>query len=221
MEMTHAQARRLIQFSLDRALEPDEKIKLQSHLSDCLECNAFANELKEVEKVLVPVMQKHWAYAPVPLSLSRLTDAKKMSSYSSIILTIRTALISLMLVVFVLTAWQFTRSTPETFRPLPAGVQPVPTPSGQSTSTQVNFLDCRQVVYLVKPNDTLASIAERFLTTKEKIKTINQLRSDEVVPDRQLFVPICASTPTITHSPSTLTTTFTPLFNQITSTPGG
>lgn len=221
MQMTHTQARELIQFSLDRALEPAEKTELQAHLRGCLECQGFSDELAKVGALLVPAMKKHWAVTPVPLSIPGLMEKRKAFWRSGTILTIRTAFVSMMLAVFVFSAWQFTRSNSQPLTQPPAGVLPVPTPSGQSTSTQVNFQSCKQTLYRVQPSDTLQGLAERFSTTKEKIRMLNKMQSDDLFPDQEILVPACASTPTTTHSPSTLTTTFTPLFNRITSTPGG
>lgn len=221
MQITHAEARSLIQFSMDQALRPLEKTLLQSHLTDCLECREFFRQIKAVEELVVPVMKRHWTLRPVPLSMADLKVHKNASWISSIFLTTRTALVSILFAIFLFTAWQFAQTRSESTGSLPAGVLPVPTPSGQSTSTRSTLSNCQEILYQVQPGDTLESLADRFSVSKAKILTINRLRTQVITSNMKLFIPVCGSTPTGTLHPSTLTTTYTPFFSPTTSTPGG
>ena len=45
------------------------------------------------------------------------------------------------------------------------------------------------VIYFVKPNDTLWSIAKNLRSTVEEIKRVNNLETDTIEAGRQLFVP--------------------------------
>jgi LysM domain-containing protein len=218
MPITHEEAHELIQFRLDKVLAPQEKNMLQVHLNDCVECRAFADEIRGLENLLVPVMTKQWAIQPIPLSIESVTNKRKRNSQlqTSIILVTRTAMISIVFAAFVFSTWQFTQSGNPTFNPKSVNGLPIPTPSGQSTSTKISFQNCAEATYQVQENDTLESIASQFSVAEDKIRAINNLGTGSIHAKMELLIPICTSTPT-----STLTTTFTPLMGPSTSTPGG
>jgi LysM repeat protein len=221
MQITHEEARRLIQFSMDQMLKPQEKNTLQIHLEDCMECRSFFADIKAVEKYLVPAMVQHWNLHPAPLSLASLNNKKKSQQQSSIILATRTAIISIVFVAFIFSAWQLSGSYGRSSTPMPVSLLPIPTPSGQSTSTKVSLPNCEELRYQVQEHDTLESIAIQFSISKDKLMAINNLRTDSLSTKTELLIPVCNSTPMGTVHPSTLTTTFTPLFGPTTSTPGG
>jgi LysM repeat protein len=221
MQITHAEAHKLIQFSMDETLKPQEKNILQMHLNDCTECRAFVEELKAVENQLVPALSSRWAVQPVPLSIEALPNKSKLPIQTSIILATRTAIISIIFAAFVFSAWQFTHPSSQTSNSVPMIVLPIPTPSGQSTSTKISFQNCEETIYQVQENDTLESIALKFSVAKDKIMTVNHLSTESIHASMDLLIPICTSTPTGTIHPSTLTITFTPLIGPTTSTPGG
>jgi len=221
MQITHEEAHRLIQFSLDKVLKPQEKNILQAHLKDCLECRVFAEEIKKVESLLLPIMKRQWNLQPAPLSIISIVENKNSKLQTRILLATRTAIIGIVFAAFVFSAWQFTRSDRQTSNPMPVSVLPIPTPAGQSTSTKISFPNCKEMVYQVQENDTLESIASQFSVSKDKIRSINNLNTESIQAKMELLIPICTSTPTGTLHPSTLTTTFTPLIGPTTSTPGG
>src|SRR5919201_1318550 len=111
MQLTHEQAHRLIQLNLDEALNADEAATLASHLSGCMDCQSYANEMSEVERLLPSMMKSHWRLQPIPLSISSLIERSTKSQASSF-LTIRTAAISLVFVALFFSAWQFVISAP-------------------------------------------------------------------------------------------------------------
>ena len=223
MQITHAEARKLIHFSTDKVLKPQEKNMLQTHLNDCLECRTFAEELKRLENLLLPVMIRHWTLQPAPLRTEVIANKSKRNSQlqAGIILATRIIMISIVFAAFVFSAWQFTHSGSHIANPMPMSVLPIPTPSGQSTSTKISFQNCEELMYQVQENDTLESIAFQFSVAKDKIMAINNLSTESIKAKKELLIPICTSTPTGTIHPSTLTITFTPLIGPTTSTPGG
>ena len=221
MQITHAEAHKLIQFSLDEALKPQERNILQMHLNDCMECRAFVEELKDLKDLLMPVMKRHWAIQPAPLLIEALTNKKKPALRASMILVTRTAIISIVFAAFVFSAWQFTHPGSQAFTPVPVSVLPIPTPSGQSTSTKSSAQDCEETIYQIQENDTLEIIALKFSIAKDKLMAFNNLSTESIHAKMDLLIPICTSTPTGTIRPSTLTITFTPVSGPGTSTPGG
>jgi len=221
MPITHEQARKLIQFGVDQALKPNEESVLQTHLTGCSECRSFADEIKEVDSILLPIMNKHWKLEPHPLPIASIVANINSKRQNSLLLTMRTALISIVLFAFVLSAWQFTRSDSHISTPMPVSALPIPTPSGQSTSTKIRLTNCDEMLYQVQKNDTLESIALRFSIAKEEIMAINNMNEETVRAKMGLLIPVCKLTPTGTIHPSRLTITFTPLIGQTTSTPGG
>jgi hypothetical protein len=223
MQITHEEARKLIQFNMDKAVKPQEMNALQTHLNDCRECRSFVEELKEVETLLSPAMLKHWNLAPAPLSIAAITYQKKSQLQSSMMLVTRTAIIGIVFAAFVFSAWQFTASNHRSVTPMPVSVLPIPTPSGQSTSTKISLQNCSEILYQVQENDTLESIAAEFSVSKDKLLAINNLGTETINTEMELLIATCGSTPTGTVYPSMLTTTFTPLTSPTASasTQGG
>ena len=221
MQITHEEARRLIQFNIDQTLVPHEIKILIEHVESCSECRAYAEGLGEVERILLPLMKRQWNLEPAPLSIAAIVQQKSSNWQANIMLVTRTALISIVFAAFVFSAWQFTRSGSQTSTPMPVSVLAIPTPSGQSTSTKISFPNCEEIIYQVQETDTLERIAYQFSASKDKIMAINNLITETIKPKMELLIPICNSAPTSTGHPSTLTITFTPLISPTTSTPGG
>jgi len=223
MQITHDEARKLIQFNADEALNLQKKTALYAHLENCIECRVYAEDIKEVESRLLPVMKRQWNLQPVPLSMDALTSKRDSKIQTSISLATRTAMIGVVFVAFIFSAWQFALSNRQTSGQSPVDVLPVPTPSKQSTSTKIMpQTTCEEILYIVQENDTLESIAHQFSISKEEIITINNMKTETVIRAMELIIPKCNSTPTGTaESPATLTTTYTPSINLTTFTPDG
>lgn len=220
MQITHEEFRTLIQFNADQALNVQEKESLAAHLKGCSECRAYAEEIEQIENLLLPVMNAKWHLRLVPLSIESLIAKKHARLQTSNILTMRTALISLVFAAFVFSAWQFVLTGKQTSSQSPVSVLPAPTPSAQSTSTRVMFNNCDVLSYAVQEHDTLASIARQFLTSKEDLMVLNDLKIEAINPPMKLKVPACHFTPTSTNPAGTFTTTYTPRSYLTTSTPG-
>jgi len=223
MQITHEEARKLIQFNADEALDSQEKAMLSAHLKGCSECRFYEADIKEMESILLPIMKRQWNLQPVPLSTHVLAAKKVPKMQAGIILATRTAIIGIVFVSFIFSIWQFTLSGTQTPGQLPVGVLPAPTPSTQSTSTKITLKNCEQIVYLVQENDTLESIAHHFSTPKDEIMAANNLKTEMINTSMELTIPVCSFTPTSTINPATLTTTYTytPVRDLITSTPDG
>lgn len=221
MQISHEEARKLIQFNLEQALKAHEKSKLQTHLDTCESCRAYAEDLTEVESILMPLMQRQWNFQPTPLSMRSISEKRIIKLDTSIILATRTAMISIIFVAFIFGVWQFTQSGKQTLDKPPVGVLPVPTPSIQSTNTKIVPRNCQEITYQVQENDTLEKIAYQFSVSKQEIMSINHLETETLNPDMKLLIPNCHSTPTGTMNPTVFTRTYTPSMDAIASTPGG
>ncbi|HLO32725.1 MAG TPA: LysM peptidoglycan-binding domain-containing protein [Anaerolineales bacterium] len=221
MQLTHQEARRLIQLKADDALNSRENMALSVHLQGCLECQTYAEEIKEVESLLLPLLKRQWNSQPAPLSISTIAAKRFPKIPASAILATRTAMVAIVFVAVVFSAWQFIAADSQIPNLSPVGILPVPTPSAQSTSTKIMLQKCPETLYHVQENDTLESIANQFSISKEDILAINGLKSETLNTSMKLIIPVCGFTPTGTLNPTRLTTTYTPLTDHSTSTPGG
>jgi LysM repeat protein len=223
MQLTHEQAHKLIQLNMDTVLTADESAALSSHLRGCMDCQRYTNEMNEVERLLSPVLKSQWNVRPIPLSIPALAG-KSTKIHANILLTMRTAAISLVFVALFFSAWQFVISGPSISRQVSLSVAPAPTPSVQTaqfTSITSTTETCEMLLYTVQGNDTLAQIAERFSVLEDEIMAINELKTNVISTPMQLVIPSCNFTPTGTVHPATFTTTYTPILNPTTATPGG
>jgi hypothetical protein len=223
MSITHEQARKLIQLKMDQALNIQEAAILSAHLRSCGECQGYANEIKEVEKLLPPILKRQWNAQPAPLPVVSLIE-KRVSIKTNNLLTIRKAAISLVVMALFFSAWQFVLSTPTTTIQMPQAIPPVPTPSvltAQSPNAELTLEGCALLPYIVRKNDTLAGIAGQFSVSDLMIMELNHLGPEAVRPGMELLIPLCDFTPTGTFHAATFTTTHTPILYLTASTPGG
>jgi LysM repeat protein len=220
MQLTHEQAHKLIQLKMDTVLNADESAALSSHLRGCMACQRYANEMNEVERLLLPVLKSRWNVQPIPLSISALTGRSKKIQASTL-LTMRTAAFSLVFMVLFFSAWQFVISGPSISRQISLSVAPAPTPSLQTVQFTRTTETCEMLLYTVQGNDSLARIAERFSVSEDEIRAINDLNTNVISTPMQLVIPSCNFTPTGTVYPATFTTTYTPILHPTTATPGG
>lgn len=221
MQITHDKARKLIQLNADEALSGQEMSRLSAHLGECLECRIYAEELKEVESILAPLMKRQWSLQSIPYPVVILPVRKNIKAWMSTLLTTRKAAIGVVLLAFVFSAWQFALSDRQGSNPLPIGILPVPTPSTQSTSTMSTSQSCEEMHYVVREGDTLEDIAQHFAVPKEEITALNHMKAETIHAGMELILPLCSFTPTSTIHPTTLSTSYTPSTRPITSTPGG
>src|SRR5258706_7876509 len=136
MQISHEEAMQLIQFQADHALHGDKQKTLTEHLTTCAECQAYAQQLNQLENILKNVMSKRWNLHPAPLSVATLMGNKIGKKYSSVLLITRTALISMALLAFVIVGWQFTDANTRSISGTQFTMLPITTPSTQITATR-------------------------------------------------------------------------------------
>lgn len=152
MQMTHAEARKLIQLNADEALNVQEKIVLSVHLKDCPACRAYAEQIKEVENILAPLLRRQWNLQPIPfpVAIAAIRVKRNLKARTNILLATRKAAIGVVVLAFVFSAWQFALSDKQGTSPLPVGILPVPTPSTQSTTTTSTSQSCNKMLYTAR-----------------------------------------------------------------------
>jgi hypothetical protein len=102
---------------------------------------------------------------------------------------------------------------------VPVSAPPIPTPSIQTTSTQVLLQNCGPILYVVQQEDTIEGIAAQFSISKEEIMAANGLDDDVLRVGTELMIESCTAQPTGTfHATGTL---YTPFTSPTISTPGG
>lgn len=223
MDITHKQAHRLIQLALDHALNREEQAALSAHLPDCVECQAYASEMREVESILPPLMKRTWTLRPSPLPIAPLIQKKTSAVQPRILLAMRTLAISLGFLALVIGSWPFLDPGSPTATRAPLAVPLVPTPSAQvapSTSTRAQLEDCEVLLYRIQPGDTLSDLAGRFSVSAEQIMEFNGLTNGTLREKTELLIPVCHLTPTGTAHPATFTATYTPGHRPGPSMPG-
>ena len=215
MQITHDEARWLIEYDADRALNSEKQKALAAHLQECQSCRLHAVEMNDLENILRDVMQKHWNHPPLPLSMDYIKPhTKNVNS----LFAWRVSLVSVVMVTFLLLIWGFKITAFSSSDQLPLGSLPVPTPSVQLTTASAISTRCDSVIYEVQEFDTLDYIADQFSVSKEEIMAFNNMRSDQINETMELFIPQCNSTPT--GMPDTPTTTLTPIIQLTIFTPG-
>lgn len=218
MQITHAEVHRLIQFDLDRVLDPERQKLLFAHLEECDECRSYVIEMRAVENRLRHVMNKQWNHqSPLPLSIDTIKAQSNRPGTAHNPFQLRTALISMVLVAFSFIIWQITATSFDSYGQIPSTILPVPTPSTLTTASLASQT-CEWTVHKVEESDTLDSIAIQYSLSKQDIMNFNSMDSELITESMEIKIPQCHVTPTMTaHLP---TTTLTPNLEQIIDTPG-
>lgn len=215
MQITHDEARWLIESHSGRALNSEKQRTLTEHLQECEACRLHAEGMNDVENILRDVMQKHWNQAPLPLSVDSINIHAKNINF---LFAWRVSLVSVVMVTFLFLLWGFKITAFNSPDQLPLGILPVPTPSVQLTTASAISTKCDSVIYEVQEFDTLYDIADQFFVSREEIMAFNNMRSDQINETMELFIPQCNLTPT--GMPDTPTTTLTPNIQLTIFTPG-
>jgi LysM repeat protein len=217
MSITHEEARRLIQFRADDALKALEKNILEAHLTTCQECQHYAAVIRDLETTLQPLMQRKWNQHPLPHSTAKVVSSKSSGFIQNIFFATRIAAVGVICIAFLFNIWQFTQTGLQRTNPPSADIPLIPTPSVQSTTTNVIHQKCEPILYEVRNDDTLESIANQFSISAIEIMEANQLRTGTLIPSMKISIPAC--TPTPSGKSNTATTTFTPVLGPTTLTP--
>jgi hypothetical protein len=219
-QITHEQARRLINFNIDQALDANTLSMLNAHLNGCAGCRNYASELGEVESILRKTKHR-WDLRPTPLHPVQIMSRSKNKSFgfANNLTIVRTATMVLAVIAAAIGAWQFSMvniASPIT----PSAAIPIPTPSTYLTSANGMLRNCDYVLYQVQAGDTMNGIASQFSVPKETIMEFNGMKNEKIEPPMQIRIPTCDHTPTATINTPITTITITPQFETITVTPG-
>jgi LysM domain-containing protein len=217
MQITHEEARQLIQFNTDHTLPLTKRELLDSHLKECVECTSYRQDMDAVGNTLQTTMRKHWSAQVRHLDVQIIREKLQPVSLSSNFLPTRGVLVGMVVLLFVLASWQFVNSNNKPAM-LVTNLSPIPTPSLLLTGTNSNLNNCQKMKYEVQQGDTLERLAQQFSTSIEAISQLNNLQSTNIQPGMKLIVPVCDPTPTRTSRTPTLT--ITPMLEPITYTPG-
>jgi LysM repeat protein len=223
MQLTHEQAREMIQFQADAALGADRQRILKTHLDVCEACRAYSDSLKRTETILRQAMTRRWSLRAAPLKLETIRGESIFKSSQRDQLATRLAMIASAVLIFVVVSLGFANGTnPGADSQTPLDVPLIPTPSLQPTSTRVETAQsCGHLQYIIQANDTLENIANRFSISKAALMGANKLKSETILPGAEIIIPQCNSTPTGTVRPPTFTSTITPLLDTLSRTPDG
>ena len=228
-EITHQQARLLLQAAADRPLGAEERTALQVHLAHCQACSQHAGGLASLEDRLREAMRARWDLQRPGLDLGAILHPPAVKPAWGRFLGQGTALgkvaiLAALFLGYVLVASLFGLRSPLSGGGTPASAptpnEPAlafaasPTPPAHLTSTGLSTQGCETLVYIVQANDTLESIAMRHGATKEAILAYNvdyaQSASQTVFAGMQLVIPLCRGTPS-----QTATTTLTPILGTL------
>ena len=218
MQITHKEARRLIQFKADASLNQTNDRNLSAHIQTCPDCRTYAESLRETESALRQSLQKYLNLHPLPLRMDAICGKTSSNNSMDNILTTRKFLLGIFVMMFAFIAWRSISPNNTPFVQPPSSTIPaIPAPSTfTATNTQQNA--CREVKYVIQEGDTLNSIARQFSITTDSIRLVNQLTEDTLFPGRELVLSICEATPAGTLNPPTFTVT--PVMQIVITTPG-
>ena len=117
MQITHKEARRLIQFKADNGLSASSDENLNAHLKACTECRAYSDSLKDTESVLRQTMHKQWGIRPLPIQMNAIYAKVNPRGSISILVTTRTTLIGIAFVMFAFITWQSITNNTSSLQP--------------------------------------------------------------------------------------------------------
>ena len=110
-QITHEEARRLINFNADQSLDANTGSILDAHLNGCTECRKYASELDELENLLRK-MKHSLDLRPAPLHLDQIMHRSKGISFrflNNTMVTRITTIVAAFIAVAIVT-WQFLSS---------------------------------------------------------------------------------------------------------------
>lgn len=224
-ELAHQKFQTLLQVATDQALRPEEQMILDHHLSECLECQKYAQNLNLLEDGLRRVMQQQWNVRSKPLTVDAIKNRSQRTlapshfaaAFSKFAFVPMLALTIFMVLTIKMTNPQ--KSSTELGVALsgtPSMAQIIPRPPASNTIAKLRTQTCRQVSYAAQKGETLGSIAIKFGVSKESIAAYNGLSSDTLDASLTLVIPICERTPleTTTTTPTAPNTLTIPLENN-------
>ncbi len=227
-EITHQEAQRLVHLASDNTLRREDILVLNAHLEKCIECSDYAKKLAKLESELKRVL--HTAFDSQLPNLNIQAIIKSTTNFSSFPwasifdptrvwgrVTISITLIIGYFIVANLFGGQLltTGNQIPTYIPTPHDLTITnnmsPTPSTPSTMIGITAQECKTINYMVRDNESLDNIAVRFGVSIKLILTYSNLKQDEVIPGKELSIPICEQTPSLIASTTQNALTTTPL----------
>lgn len=196
--LTHQQAQRFLHDQADHALTAQDTIALQTHLTTCPVCQAYATELTILEKRVRRVLHAHWPAYSTPLTnplIAVQTQARKPPMYktsprfaNALFLTLLLLTLAGILTFFAPNPTQLPATQ---LIPSETAIE-TPSPTAQTPLVEDNKFPILQT-HIVKEGDTLWSIAETFGLQPETILFANedQLADDvhNLFPGFELLIP--------------------------------
>jgi len=206
MSITHEQAQSLIQSSLDRALNSEERDTLSGHLQACADCQVFSDEMKELEHSIRSAFLERYGTARPHLNMDSIIGKNQKFSFKRLVTT------GLAAAFLVLSATQLMQLSNASAPDTPAIFAPVPTPSPQMTRTQLVQAGCEEIRYIIQEGDTLESLSNQFSISYETLLEGNEFLATSIVPGMEISLSICGTQAYKSPSPPTLTITAAPVF---------
>ena len=205
----------LLQSAADRRITSDETSALNAHLEKCRECRNYANSLTNLEAGLRNALHAQWDYQQPKLDLQAIMNPTPEKlvwiNFPSLTQSIgKVTIVAVVLLGYIMLANHFgiqihnlNNETP-TNLPTPnelvlsSNVSPTPSAPAQLTMAKMTMQDCDVIPYTVQATDSLESIAAKHGTSKELIMEYNNLTTEVVSPNIELFIPLCRNTPSRT-----------------------
>lgn len=191
----HPQVHSQIQAASDGMLSPELVIELEGNLGACETCRNDANRFEAFEIQLLRFIHLIWPKPLIPpdeergATVSIVASVNNRSRHRSISVSFKEASLAfILLVLMVAIGWHFNLFTPQA-RPVQiVYVTPTPYPSPS-----------RIFYYIVKPGDTLDSIANQAGIDPQWLLEFNRLRpmgihhGDSFYPGRIIEIPVSGS----------------------------
>lgn len=212
LSLTHQNARRLLQHSLDAELNAPEQAALAAHLAACPECSAYAQRMTGLEAQLRHLTHQQWdrhapRLSPRAIRQQLASPGPVWGAYLNLglplKLTAAAALVLSLMFAFNLGGLQRFTTLPVdvSSAPAPATLLQTPTPAVRETATLVSQPNCQFATHLVQEDETLDGIAARYGVSVVRLMEVNRLQNIPLTPGQALAIPVCV-TPTSTSTTS-------------------
>ena len=227
-EIAHQKFRTLLQVAADQTLRPEEKLMLDRHLSECSECNKYAQNLNLLEDGLRRVMQQQWNVRGKPLTAQTIRVRYKQTTAQNHLASAfgRFAFIPMLaLTIFMVLTIRTTnpqKGMGVVLSGTPSMAFIIPKPPSSGTVLKQHTQTCNAMTYSAQENETISGIAIKFGVPKESIAARNGLSIEKLDAPLMLVIPICDhATPESTTTPTIPNTMSAPFDAQVNPSPRG
>ncbi len=231
-EITHQEARALLQRAADQLLDPAERSTLDAHLAECQACHDYARRLADLETDLRRVLHAQWDGQRPSFDAQTILHSSRAKPVWERFPGLaqgmgKATLAAAFLLGFILVANLVGKRLPAAGHETPASLPTPnaftltsaasPTPSIPLTLTGFSAQACDPIMYIVQTTDSLESIADLHGIAPAVIMEFNHLATAEISPGMELSIPVCRPTPSFTAITPDKTTTITPLGGTVIS----